>query len=421
MPGTPDSHRTKGLDIRRKKLIIISAGLLAFYAILGFFVVPPIVRPKLVEALSEQTGCPVAIGNVRVNPFTLSVTIEDFALLDHGRNPVLSFDKLYINFQTSSLFRRAYTFGEIRLSSPKIFVGIDNDGRVNLEDIRQDTVANTDTVRQSPPRVIIQELAIDSGKIVFEDRARHVPFRAVFDSLGLSLRDFTTLPNEAGEYQFEASTGRNELIRWRGNVSVVPLRSAGSFELKNIRMRRFWEYMQDRVNFEASTGSANFHAGYVFDMSQRTMVAELNDGALDARDIEITSTVDGVKAVQLPVLTVGGIHVNYAKKEVEIKLIATNTLALSNVLSTDGRITLKDMFVPKTRPAAAAPPAQAQGAQLPWKMVIQNIDANETIFRNEDRSTQPPAVVELAPLNQKSLLPLPIHVETLLKLLIAVR
>jgi hypothetical protein len=243
-------------------------------------------------------------------------------------------------------------------------------------------------------------LAIDSGKIVFEDRARPVPFRAVFDSLGLSLKDFTTLPNDSGEYQFEASTGKNELIRWKGNVSVVPLRSAGSFELKNIRMHRFWEYMQDRVNFEASTGNANFHAEYLFDMSQHAMRVELNHGELEAHDMQIASTVDSVKGVLLPALNVGGIRLNYAEKTLEIGSIATQNLALSNVLSTDGRITLKDMFMPKNPPPAAGSlqPATPRPAKA-WKMLIDSIEAKSTTFRNEDRSTRPPAVVELAPLD----------------------
>jgi len=238
------------------------------YALAGFFVVPPILRPKIVETLSDQTGCTVAVGNLRVNPFALSITVEDFALLDHGRAPIIAFKELYVNFEMSSIFRRACTFSEIRLVSPNIFVGIDPAGRINLEDIRRDTAAKADSAGQTPLRVVIQELAIDSGRVVFEDLARTIPFRAQFDSVGLSLKGFTTLPNEAGEYQFEATTGRNELIRWKGSVSVVPLRSAGSFDLKNIRMRKFWEYLQDRVNFVASTGSADFHSEYVFDLSK---------------------------------------------------------------------------------------------------------------------------------------------------------
>ena len=332
----------------------------------------------------------------------------------------------------SSLFRRAYTFSAIRLTSPHVFVGIDSAGKINLEDIRRDTAATKesaaetnaeakeDTAAQSPLRLVIQELAIDSGRIVFEDRARAVPFRAAIDSLGLSLHDFTTLPNEAGEYQFEASTGRNELIRWKGNVSVVPLHSAGSFELKNIQMRRFWEYLRDRVNFEASTGSADFQSGYMFDFSRDTILAELNNGALAARDVRLTSTVDSVVAVQLPSLNVSGIRMNYAEQKIAIGSISTENLVLSNVLSADGRITLKDMFVPKnpssvtpakavTPPAksAASPPKSAATSQQTaanppgpgWKISIQNIDIKSTMLRNEDRSTNPPGIIEVAPLD----------------------
>ncbi len=363
------------------------------YAIAGFLIAPSVLRPRLIEAISEKTGCPVSIGGLKVNPFALSITVEDFALLDRDHNAIVSFKELYINFETISLFRRAYTFSRIHLSSPNIYVGIRPDGTSNLEDIKSAQQGQADTTEATPPRVIVQDLDIDSGKVVFEDHARPTPFRAVFDSLGLSLKDFTTLPDEKGEYRFEASTGRNEMVRWKGNFSVIPIRSAGSFELIDIHARRAWEYMQNRVNFEILSGEADFGANYTLDMSKQKMLFEMKNGSLKTRNVVVASLVDSVRAVTLPQLTIGGIRMDYSSKSIEIDSIATKGLVLANALSADGRITLKHMFLPKLEPGEA-PPAKKP---MEWKVLLKHIACMSTAFHNEDRTTTPTADFDISP------------------------
>ncbi len=361
---------------------------MALYALVGFFIVPLILRPRLVDAISKQTNCPVAIGGIRVNPFSLSLTVQDFALMDRHRKTICSFRELYVNFEMISLFRRAYTFSQIHLSKPYIYVGIRPDGSINLKDLQQDSDdPPPDTVSSPPVRVIIQDLSIDTGKVVFEDSSRRIPFREVVDSLGFSLTDFTTVSDEAGGYTFEASTGQNELIRWKGNFSVVPLRSTGSFELKNIHARRIWEYLQQSVQFEVVSGQVDFSAEYTLDLSRKKTFLELRNGSLETRTITLSSSLDSVRAIDLPLLSLSGMQLDYTNRNISIGLVSTKGLHLTNVVAPDGQVTLKGMFQPKN-PPAAVPPKQKSP---PWKILLKRIECSSAAFHNEDRSTNPPA------------------------------
>ena len=61
--------------MHRKKLIIITASLLAFYAIAGFYILPAIVKPRMQEAMVENAKCPVIIGGLKINPFEIAMDL----------------------------------------------------------------------------------------------------------------------------------------------------------------------------------------------------------------------------------------------------------------------------------------------------------------------------------------------------------
>ena len=56
---------------RIRRAAIVLAALVAILAILGFFVVPPIVKSKLESYVTEATGRKATLGKVEFNPFTL--------------------------------------------------------------------------------------------------------------------------------------------------------------------------------------------------------------------------------------------------------------------------------------------------------------------------------------------------------------
>ena len=93
------SQRTKKIALRCLIAVVI-------YGVLGFFVLPPLIKPVLVEKLGQASHRPVAIESLSINPFALSVTLEGVAIQEReGAEIFAGFDSLYLNLESSSLFR----------------------------------------------------------------------------------------------------------------------------------------------------------------------------------------------------------------------------------------------------------------------------------------------------------------------------
>jgi len=111
------------------------AGLLLAYAAGGFLLVPRLVRSQLVTTIDENFYREAHVGEVRFNPFSFVLEIDDYALLDTDGRAMLQFRGLLVNLELISILRRAYSFDAIALDAPGTRLVIRPDGSLNLADL----------------------------------------------------------------------------------------------------------------------------------------------------------------------------------------------------------------------------------------------------------------------------------------------
>lgn len=73
------------------------------YAAAGFFAAPALVRNQTISVFSETFGRMVRVGEVRVNPFLLTLDVEKFELPDRDGSAFVRFDSLHVDFELSSI------------------------------------------------------------------------------------------------------------------------------------------------------------------------------------------------------------------------------------------------------------------------------------------------------------------------------
>lgn len=198
------------------KRVVWAAVVFLVYTLVGFLVLPPILKWQMLKRLPGVTKRQAAIRQVKFNPLVLSLTIRGLALTEPDGRPFASWDELYINFQASSLFRWAWTFKEIRLVRPCGEVILFNDGRLNFANMFESPpkpVPPPKPKRGGIPRVNIFGLEVTNGFVAFEDRTRHPRFRTEYRPINLDLTRFTTRPNSDVPYSFHAES---DAAAWTG-------------------------------------------------------------------------------------------------------------------------------------------------------------------------------------------------------------
>jgi hypothetical protein len=401
----------------------VLALLVALYALAGFVLAPRILRSALMEDIPKTVDATPTVGEIRVNPFLFQLEIKDFSLAAPGGEKLLGFGRLFIDFELSSIWHRAYSFAGIDIDAPFVDAIVAHDGNLNLLRLKPKTpAAKPQEKTQAIPAVRIGSFNVRQGLVTYEDHNRPTEFAARLEPINFSLVNFTT-GVEGGRFTFTGSSKLGERVEWHGHLAVQPMESDGEFRIDGLQVHTIWEYLEDRLNFAVNSGTIDLNATYKFSLRDAVdLQAALSKIAVS--DLTVRPKGGDNDWVTVPSLLVSGTTVDLSKRQAHVDSLVLSGVKLVTWLEPDGSLNLLKLAQsPPAPPAPAAaatpvPPAAATpalaatavgapassattpaSATPPWKFDLHELSLREASISAEDRSTSPAAKVLLAPLS----------------------
>lgn len=158
------------LKPRLKKILIGVAIFFVVFTLVGFFVIPPVLKSILIKKLSENLHREVAITQIKVNPYALSLTVRGFQVKDRGSSETfLSFDELFVNLQSLSVLKFALVLKEIRLTNPYVKINRLSDMTFNFSDLIEKKTEAPPAEKGKPLRFSLNNIQLINGSIDFWD------------------------------------------------------------------------------------------------------------------------------------------------------------------------------------------------------------------------------------------------------------
>ncbi len=353
----PSSH------FRRK--LCIAAVLLAVFTVTGFFVVPPVLKSQLEKRISAQLGRTVTLGKVRCNPYSLSLTLEDFDIrLKDGNGSFLGWSRLYVNFDALASMTGDWVLSEVELDGFHATTVIKADGSLNFSDI---------LARLTPPAVAaphakpgrpvrVGSFKVTQARVEFSDQSRPAPFATVMGPLTFSLTEFRTAGAKGAPYHFEAVSESGEKLAWTGTISAEPFRSVGELNVENIVLAKYAPYYADRMQADIVEGKLSVRGGYEINLTEGQRALKLLDGALQLRELKVVERVSKEVAVALPALDIIGVNADVLAQKASVGLVGLSGGHLRVRREKDGALNLGAMFSPAGSVSATVAGAPNSGA-----------------------------------------------------------
>jgi|CXWL01.1.fsa_nt_gi uncharacterized protein involved in outer membrane biogenesis len=403
--------------LRPSRLVILAAGLVFVYALVGFVLFSYLIKVYAIPALAETLHRPVLVKEVELNPFALSIRVTGFEVREPDQSALLGFEEFFVNFEISSLIRQAYVFDTIRLTVPYVSARVSKEGRLNLTELGppadgpEAAPATKDSTGPSAiPAVQIGHLEIAQGIVEFFDESKEKPVSMEILPIGIVLKNFHTKPGGDNTYAFMAELGTGQILDWKGTVSLEPIRSEGTLSLSGVKIPTFFQYVQDQFNFDIPSGTIEAKGQYLFDAGTSPVTLVLSDATVHFRDILLVEKGDSDPVIMVPSLDLDGIHLDLRTRTVSISSIAMANGSDRAWRNPDGSINLQSLFTPVTSdssaPQAATPPAKAPAPQAvderPWSLSIKEVGVTNHSIHFEDRSLALPVRVTVTGLSAKT-------------------
>lgn len=378
---------------------LIAAGLFGLYLVFGFFLVNPLAQ-KLLPWVGENTlASRLSADEVRFNPLTLEATLSGLKLTETSGAPLASFDRLYVNLETTGLFRWAWRIQSIQLDRPRATVEIRPGGKLNwaalIAKLNEDKKPPPDTVA----RVLIEHIKIDNGDIDYTDANRAgEPFKVTLAPLGIELDGLSTLPEDRGDYLIAARLPeQGGTLKWKGDVGLNPVASSGELGLEGVRLTNLLRAIKSPRNFELPSGTLAAGLRYRFAMvrdktGEDVPWLQVNGANLFVQNLTLAPR-GGAPVLELAEARVSNANFDLAKRQVDVAGVSLTGGTFTATRNIQGALDWQTLFAVAGN---GAPPASAKAAQAnatpgaPWKIGVREIKLAEWVARFTDQGYATP-------------------------------
>ncbi|MPY26565.1 DUF748 domain-containing protein [Shewanella psychropiezotolerans] len=358
-PFTQLAVKFRHLPKYQRYLAILLTIYLIFTAVLGLLV-PYVAHKQLPQELSAVLKRPVMLEDVSINPLTLKVSLTGFSVQEKDKSNFIGFGKL--TFQLDfwrSIINAALSVDHVTLDKPYALLERLNKPdsfTFNFSDIIQELansgVNETDIDQpETPsglPHIKVKDLSILDAELLYTDKV--TDSRLHYPAMTLHLKAFDTLKsfdsNGNGSNQFSIRfVGKDGgEIATQGKLQLSPLNIIGELQLTAIQLPQFWSFIADDVQARLDSGQFSFNTHFEV-LAQADLALQLltQDGQFSLENISFVD--DQSPLLSLPLLSLNGISLNLADKQVKIASVETEKLSLNASLTTEG-LDILPLFMP---------------------------------------------------------------------------
>jgi uncharacterized protein involved in outer membrane biogenesis len=387
------------LSRRVRRWLIVITVLIGLFAIVGFFVLPPIVRAQAEKQLSAKLGREVHVGKVRLNPFALSVTIEDLDVaLKEGHGSFVGWKRLYVDFDALSSVMGSWVLGAVELEGFHGQVVLYRDGTFNFADLLAKFPATSPATPAKPSRPLrVVRLLVKDAQVSFRDQSRRQEYNTSIGPLTFNLKEFRTAGATGAPYRFEAVSEAGEKFAWSGTLSMDPIGSKGRFEVGNLSLKKHTPYFEERISADVTGGTVSVAGKYELQLSGAAPQLRIADTEVHVRDLRVVERAGAKPALELPSLDVDGIQADATTLKVSVAHFAAAGGHVSVRRNENGTINLLTMLQPDSPATAVAHTANpsAKPAFQP-DVSVGEIAVKDFSVDVLDRTLAQPAALSLA-------------------------
>lgn len=392
-----------------KRILIVIVALAVLTGLIGFLVLPPILKPVVARKASETLHRKASIDQIKINPFAPSVTIKGFKLADPGEETsFVAFDELHVNAAVmTSIFRRALILDEIRLHKPYVGVTRKTDGTYNFSDL----IPKETSKKEEPSKPFLfslNNIQIIDGNIDFHDRPNQtdhavrrlnvsIPF---ISNVGYYMKNYV-------EPKFSAVVNGNTVsITGKTKPFLASRETSFNIDLKDIDIPYYLQYIPVKMNFRLTEARLDTNIQLNFIMRQDQSSALSLTGRTALRNVALDD-LQGNKILRLPALIVDLASVEPLISKVHLSQIALSAPQLVVRRDENGVMNLLNLTGQPKQKSERVQPSESEGKsdtggadkKKNLNLLIDRFQIDKADITFIDKTPAQPVKIQINPLN----------------------
>lgn len=284
-----DKARRKGRRFARGPRVCLFAAaiLCALWVALVTALPPTVLRGVLESQLSDAVNAPVTLGAVRVNPFTLAISVRDVRVpyLDGGDGALLTIEKLELIPHLRLFGDAAPVQASLRVFKPVLDIAYLGNGAFSFSKLLPDAEAAPEA--PGVPLFALSDLDLRGGTIILRDGPvdiSHTISDVDFNAPLLPSKDTPFAPTLTARVN-----GTPIEVTGRIEPDADTVRTVFAIRTAPLHMEHFRRYLAEFTPLRLNSGTVEADMAFTLSQPRPGLVATSLSGTVRVADVEIAS------------------------------------------------------------------------------------------------------------------------------------
>ncbi|MFA6196091.1 MAG: DUF748 domain-containing protein [Sulfurimonas sp.] len=379
---------------RIQKIVLF---ILATYTILGFIILPFVLKSQIIKSVQKETNTAISIENIAFNPFTFVLNISGITLKSNDDkfgftlkslttdlqassllnlhihmpnitlekmavNDFVSFDFFSLENTTIALINKTIHIQKIDLDSLSAMLKRDAKAKIdlleNIKTIKINFDANpqvsSDTNASTPWSMVIDAIALQKIKVAFKDETINPSVLTAINDLNLFLQNVTLEGNEPLLYQLNMNANKDLNCSSSGSVKYKVLEVNSSLECSGLDVVHYKPYIDKIAKKELEIYDLNlvsliagFDVNLTLKEAKPEMILNVNNANIHLNKFALNKKSTGEKVANFNSLAINKVSLNTKTRHVEIKNTTLDKLDINAKRYKNNNLNIVDLIVPK--------------------------------------------------------------------------
>ncbi len=401
-----------GSDMSRyKKIGLVILIVAVLVSVIGFFVVPPVLKSILTDKLSVALSRAVTIEKINFNPWNLTLTISGVTIREKSQpKPFVSFQSLYLNVEGFvSIAKRAVVVKEITLTKPYIHIARYPDGGYNFTDlIPKEKKEEKAPESKKPFPFTVHNIQIIGGSIDFDDGPKKTT-HTVRD-LNFSVPFISDLDPNIDHYVeprfFARINGTPYELKGKTKPFAASRVTTFRLDIGDIDIPYYLNYVPIKLNSKLKSALLDLKLDVHFIMAADNKPSVNLSGNVALKKIALDD-VKGEKVLRLPLLSVDIAPSEPLASKIHIAKVSVQSPEVVVVRGKAGEVNLLNLITPEKKPVTGkkkeAPTEKeadkSSGSKSTMKVLVDEVRMTGADIRYNDLQPADPVRIALAPID----------------------
>ncbi|MDD4328725.1 MAG: DUF748 domain-containing protein [Aliarcobacter sp.] len=361
---------------------------LGIYAIVGFKLIPIILKDQIIKNLDENLTQKATIGKIQFNPFNISTIIHDFKISDTNEQSTISFKEFSIDFALlKSIEKQHISIKYITLKDASINILEEKDGNLNLVKLIKPSLNQEKKEEKNSPfdiKFLVSKIVLDNANIKYSNQDE-IPYSLDLKNINYTLYDVGTYKNILSSNDLKFTLNQNTNITIGGAFKLEPFKAYGKVSIEDLRLKDLITYKKDLLNFDLDEkANLNLELNYNLDTTNN-LDLQLNTDKFELNNLNLTQ--DKTALLNLEKINIKTFDFDLQKQNINLDNIDFNSLKANLILNKDGTnfANLIHQRTMKNKPEAKDLTKKEEITSKPWNINLSKVRLNNSDFIFTDK------------------------------------